>query len=250
VGALRRRRSGICKFGAKSSGEQRGTRCTLVTVGLRRTHELHTPPSTKPNWPRRPSSFAVGSISLKHALCAVAGAAVLAVAPAGALAANPPTPDPAPGSTTPKPQPKPSPKPVVHTTPKPVVHTTPKPTYTAPKVTTPAPVVHTTPAAPVHKSRPAKKHKARHHKHTVVHHKKKHVAAAPKAAPVKTPAAAVVSTKATPTAAHTLPAALHKTDDSNGRFFAIAALALLVLAGASAWMLRYTLRLAHPQRTY
>jgi outer membrane biosynthesis protein TonB len=218
-------------------------------VGLRRTHELHTsPPSTKPNWPRRPSVFAVGPISLKHTVCAVAGVAVLAVAPATALAVATPSPDPAPGSSTPA---KPKPKPVVHVAPKPVVHTTPKPTYTPPVTTTPAPVVHSTPA-PIHKV--AKKHKARHRKHTVVHHKKKHhVAAAPKVtpAPVQTPAAAqVVSTK--PAAVHTAPVALHKStgSDSNGRLLAFAALALLVLAGASAWMLRYTLRLAQPQRTY
>jgi hypothetical protein len=219
-------------------------------VGLRRTHELHIPsPSTKPNWPRRSSSFAAGPISLKRTVCAVAGVAVLAIAPASALAISTPSPDPAPGSSTPA-KPKPAPKPVVHTAP--------KPTYTAPKVTTqpkttytPPAVVHTTPAAPVHKAAP--KHKARHRKHTVVHHKKKkHVAAAPKVtpAPVQTPAAQVVNTK--PTAVHAAPVALHKaTDgDSNGRFLAFAALALLVLAGASAWMLRYTLRLAQPQRTY
>jgi hypothetical protein len=216
-------------------------------VRIRRTHELQTPPpSPKPSWLRRPSLFAAGPISLKRATCAAV--AVLAIAPASALAVATPSPDPAPGSTTPA-KPKPSPKPVVHVAPKPVVHTAPKTTYTPPVTTTPR-VVHVTPP-PVHHKAAPKKHKARHHKHTVVHHKKKHVAAAPKVAPAPTPSPSpVVSTK--PSAVHTVPAALHKSTggDSNSRFLAFAALALLVLAGASSWMLRYTLRLAQPQRTY
>jgi hypothetical protein len=224
-------------------------------VGLRRNSKLHNPlPSPKPNWPRRGPSFAGHRFSARHLLCAVAGAALLAIVPASALAAKTPSPDPAPGTSTPKPQSKPTP---THTTPK-TTYTPPKTTYTPPATTHTTPTVtHYTPPAvthqTVHKS-PAKKkhHAARHHKkhHVVAHHKKKHVAAAPKTtpAPVQQPAAQVVNAKPT---AQTLPVLQHKTSkDGNGGLLAFAALGLLMLAGGSAWLLRLTLRLAQPQRTY
>ena len=214
---------------------------------------MHNPPSTQPTWPRRVPSLAGGRISAKHLLCAVLGAAVLALAPATALAAKTPSPDPAPGTSKPKPQPKPTP---THTTTPTQTHTTPKTTYTPPATTHTTPTVtHYSPPATTHKTvvHKAKKkhHAARHHKHhAVVHHKKKHVAAAPKAtpAPVQQPAPQVVNTKPT---AQTLPVLPHKTskDGGNGSLLAFAALALLLLAGGSAWLLRLTLRLAQPQRT-
>ena len=82
-----------------------------------------------------------------------------------------------------------------------------------------------------------------------MHHKKKTHHAPVAAKPVQQPSTPVVATA--PVATHLLPVAPNKPshDGGNSSLLAFAALALLVLAGASAYMLRFTLRLAQPQRT-
>jgi hypothetical protein len=177
------------------------------------------------------------------------GVAALALAPATVLAAPPtPSPDPAPGGSAPKPQPTPvKPKPV--TRPAPVVHTTPRVTTPPKVVVTPKPVV--TPAPVVHTSAPRVVHHKAHKRHVVHHAKKKHhPATTPATTAQPEPAKAPVQTAP---ASHVVPVVpakdVHNTSDNTGRLLAFAALALIVLAVASASMLRFALRLAQPQRT-
>jgi hypothetical protein len=177
----------------------------------------------------------------------------MAVVPASALAAATPAPDPVPGSS--KPVVHHTPAPVVHHTPAPVVHKTPVTpvTPTQPVTTNPNPVVTQAPSKPVHHSTAKKQ---RHHATT--HHTRKHHVVAQKKKTTPVPATPAVQQPSNPVVA-TAPAATHITPVAAGKLshdgggnsslLAFAALALLVLAGASAYALRFTVRLAQPSRT-
>jgi hypothetical protein len=221
-----------------------------VYLDYGRSKKLTPSPLTKPNWPRLVTDTSASRTRrVRGALCAVIGTAAIAVVPASALAAATPAPDPVPGSS--KPVVHHTPAPVVHHTPAPVVHKTPVVT-SQPVTTNTTPVITPTPSKPaVHHSTAKKK---RHHATT--HHTRKHVVAQKKTNPVPaTPAAQqpsnpVVATA--PVATHVIPVASGKLSHDGGgssSLLAFAALALLVLAGASAYALRFTVRLAQPSRT-